>query len=208
MERKYEIRFCSCGTIHFIPTEKIDNALKNDKDLLWICGRCGAAVRIGADREPNWIDDSPDAPEEIFNMYSYDLNPNMHKQSISITPESFKNTKENKGLSEIFYSAGIQVPMMSGNAARMHNRHGEYFLDIWWPDWYKIERSDITKEEIMEFISKYKEDCKTVNMTRFIRETPKEYIELLAQSWCKEFNWDGTEYEKMHKQWLNKIHGK
>ena len=204
---KYEVRFCSCGTIHFIPEDKVDKALHEDKELLWICGRCGQATRIGADREPNWVDDSSDAPKEIFNMYSMSLNPNMFKESIVITPESFNTTKSQKGFSEIFYSSGITVPMMSGNYAKMHNPYGEYFLDIWWPDWYKIERSDITKEEIIQFIEKYKEDCKTVNMARFIRETQKEYLDILVRMWTKEFNWDGTEYEEAHKKYIDEIRG-
>lgn len=206
-QSKYEIRICKCGTIHFIPEEKIDKALEEDKELLWICGSCGQGTRIGGDREPNIYDEGPDAPEWIFNMYSIDFNPNTIHETLSISAEDFTTTDKRKGFSEIFYSTGIKVPMMSGMNAKQHNGANRYFLDIWWPDWYKIEGSDMTKEDILEFISKYKEDCKKVNMGAFIRQTPEEFLQILARTWMDEFDWTGTPYEKIHNDYINRIKG-
>ena len=31
---KYDVRICSCGRIHFVPNEMIDEAIENNKNLL------------------------------------------------------------------------------------------------------------------------------------------------------------------------------
>ena len=36
MNRKYDMRICKCGRIHMIPTEKIEKALEDNKNLLLI----------------------------------------------------------------------------------------------------------------------------------------------------------------------------
>lgn len=205
---KYEIRICKCGTIHFIPDEKIQKALEENKDLLWICGSCGQATRIGADKVPNIYDLGPDSPEYVYEMYSMNINPNEMKDSISINWKDFMMRGDKKPLSEIFYNVGIKVPMQTGYTAKCYNHANQYFMDIWYPDWYKIERKDITKEEILEFIEQHKKDCMKVNMNLFIRQTPKQYLEILAQTWMPEFDWTGTEYESLHRQWMNRLHGK
>lgn len=205
---QYEIRICSCGTIHFIPNEKVEKALQEEKNLLWICGTCGQGTYIGGDKEPNIWDDSPDAPEFCYNMYSTSLNPNSIHDSISITKETFDGTDKEKGISEIFYSPGIKVPMKSGSNARMYNSANQYFLDIWWPDWYKVERNDFTREDILNFIKEYKKDCQTINMSLFIHQTPEHLLKILAQCYMPEFDWTGTPYEKIHQEMLNKLHGK
>lgn len=47
MNRKYDMRICKCGRIHMVPNEKIEKALKNNRNLLLICAGCGTATLIG-----------------------------------------------------------------------------------------------------------------------------------------------------------------
>lgn len=69
------------------------------------------------------------------------------------------------------------------------------FSDRWYPDFYKIQRKDITVKEIMDFIDEYIHDRTTVNMDRFINETPDDILEELSGYWIEGLNWSGTKYE-------------
>lgn len=48
MSRK-DIGICTCGRIHFIDKDIIDEALELNKNTLIICGGCGRTYVIGAD---------------------------------------------------------------------------------------------------------------------------------------------------------------
>lgn len=208
MDNKYQIRVCSCGTIHFIPEDKIDKALEENKNLLWLCGNCGQGTIIGGDEEPNDFDDSPDAPDTIYSMYSVDFNPNGMHEFIEIQPSSFEQREGDKGLSEIFYSRGIKVPMKTGYNARYYNHANRYFMDTWAPDWYKIERKDITLPAIVEFIEDYRKECREISMPLFIRQTDEKYLKLLASNInFTEFNWTGTKYEELYRESYKKVFG-
>lgn len=188
--RKYDMRICGCGRIHMIPVEKVDNAIHADKNLGVICGGCGSILAIGADAHPDWVE--PD--KTCYDMYSFDVNLNEVHQTIDITPEAFTTGIMNmKPFSELFYSLGIKVPMMTGEYARSH--FCDYFCDMWWPDWYKVQRSDVTVDDFKKFIADYTHNQRTVNMDRFIRETPEEYLEEISHYWIKAFDWKGTKYD-------------
>ena len=47
MGSKYDMRICKCGRIHMVPSERRNKALEVNKDLLLICGECGASTLIG-----------------------------------------------------------------------------------------------------------------------------------------------------------------
>ena len=83
--------------------------------------------------------------------------------------------------------------MMTGMYATDYN-NGR-FSDRWYPDFYKIQRSDITVKEIMDFIDKYTNDRTTVNMNRFISETPEDMLEEISHYMIDGFNWKGTKWE-------------
>ena len=51
MEKKYDVKICNCGRIHFISNKEIDEAIKNKKELLMICGGGGKALSIGAEED-------------------------------------------------------------------------------------------------------------------------------------------------------------
>lgn len=183
---KYDMRICKCGRIHMIDNDKLNKALENNKDILLICGHCGNATIIGADIEPDYIDPS----KNCYMMYSMDFSVN---GDTSITPDIFIESKEHKAVQEIVYSHGIKVPMMTGEYATMYNC-GK-FADAWYPDFYHIRRPDITVEEIMDFIDKYNEDRHTVNMERFIFETPDDMLKIISHYLVNGLNWKGTKYE-------------
>ena len=182
-----ELRICSCGRLHFIDFEIIETALKNDKDVLLICGRCGRATMIGADRMPDyWID--PD--EEVYNMYSY----NAGDESFVLNASKFENADTTKGIYQVIYSVGKGVPMNTGSYANtcIYGR----FEDNWHPDFYHIERKGITIEEVMKFIDEWKQNKKTVNMARLLRELDDEELEMLSGYRLEGMDWKGTKYEK------------
>lgn len=182
-----EMKICKCGRIHLIPEEKIDNALEKNKNFVLICANCGESIVIGANIEPDWNDPEKDC----YMMYSYNLSDYKDK---SITKESFETTKKEKGIEEIYYSHGIKVPMMTGNYAT------DYFCgrfsDRWYPDFYNIERKDITVKEIMDFINQWKKDRITVNMNRFIHENKEEDLKEISRYYIKGLNWKGTKFER------------
>lgn len=192
MTRKYDMRICKCGRIHMVADEKLDKALENNKNLLLICAGCGNAILIGADIEPDWIE-----PEKTcYMMYSFEYS--KYKDS-EINPSSFESTEKHKGIEAIIYSHGYEVPMMTGMYATDY--FNGKFSDRWYPDFYKIQRNDVTVKEIMEFIDEYTHDRTTVNMARFISETPDEILEELSNYSIKGFNFKGTKWEK---EWNSK----
>lgn len=186
MSKKYDMHICSCGRIHMVPMEKLDSALEEDKELLLICGGCGAATRIGADIEPDWNEPNKDC----YMMYSRDFSSD---KSVSIVPEDFERTDSHKGIREIYYSKGIKVPMETGEYARSY--FNGTFSDMWYPDFYMIQRKGITVPEIMEFIDEYCRKRKTVNMDRFIREAPEDMLEEISHYLIRGLNWKGTKWE-------------
>ena len=184
--RKYDMRICKCGRIHMIEMDKLYEALHNNKNLLLICAGCGKATNIGADIEPDYIDPSKDC----YNMYSFEFS---NYKDAEIKAEDFETSENHKGIQEIIYSHGHKVPMMTGMYATDYN--GGRFSDRWYPDFYKIQRNNVTIEEIMKFIDEYTHDRTTVNMSRFIYETPDDILEEISHYHIPGFNFKGTRYE-------------
>lgn len=183
--KNYDIRICSCGRIHALPYKTLEETVysngENNKDIALICGRCGKIQIIGADYVPNYFDD-PKHPM-VYDCYTRDF----YCDSIrEITPESFdKPTK-------IFYSKGYGVPMMSGEYATAYDCK---FSDMTYPDLYELDRRDITPENVHQFIEDYNTKRTTVNMARFIRETPDDVLKDVSNRLIDQFDWKDTEYE-------------
>lgn len=187
MSNKYDMRICKCGRIHMINNDVLDNALQQDKNLLLICAGCGYATLIGADIEQDWIE----TDKTCYMMYSCGFS---ECKNTSINATDFETTEHNKGIFKILYSHGYKVPMMSGMYATDY--FNGKFSDRWYPDFYKIQRRDITVDEIMQFIDKYTHDRTTVNMNRFINETPDDILEEISHYCINGFDWKDTPYEK------------
>ena len=188
MKRKLEVRICKCGRIHFIKESEIHDAIKSDKDLLVICGGCGLVTRIGADKqidftEPHGI---------IYNMYSIQMG---EWNDFELTASSFETNDKQKGIYKVLYSNGKQVMMKTGYYARSYERGNDRFEDIWYPDFYKIERKDVTLKEVFTFIDIFKTERSTVDMDRLLRDLTDEEAEVLSHYLIKSLNWKGTKWE-------------
>lgn len=187
MKRKYDVHVCSCGRIHLVPIEKTDKAISKNKNLLFICSSCGAAKIIGADEEY----DEFEPGKKCYMMYSCSFSP---YKSASITTKSFYKNQKNKGISEIYYSHGVKVPMNNGfYATEYHN--GRFYDGRVIFNLYEIDRPDVTAEEVQAFIKKAREDASTVNMDRFIRETEEKYLKAISCLYIEGFNWENTPYK-------------
>lgn len=186
MKTKYDMRICKCGRIHMVDNSVLMKALNNNKNLLLICAGCGNATLIGADIEKNLFDEN----KTSYMMYACDFS---EYENASITVSDFTPTEKHKGIEEIVYSHGYRVPMMSGMYATDYSFG--MFSDRWYPDFYKIQRSDITVKEIMEFIDEYTHDRTTVNMSRFIRETPDDVLDEISRFMIEGLNFYGTKWE-------------
>lgn len=181
--RKYYMNICNCGKIHMIPINKITEAQNIDKDIILICADCGNATTIGADIDI------------VVNEYSI---PCFEHDNKEFTLADFNNTAVSKGIHKIIYNHGIKVPMNTGEYAN-HSYNGN-FADMIYPDFYKIQRKDVTAEEVMEFINTYHKNRTTVDMDRFIHENSDEILEELSHYAIEGFNyWKGTKYEKEWK---------
>lgn len=180
------MHICKCGRIHMVDNNKLEKALEQNKNILLVCGGCGKRSCIGADVGPDYYNPN----ETAYTMYSYDFYSDENKY---ITEKDFHESSHQKGISEIFFSAGIKVPMMTGMYATDYCNG--MFSDRWYPDFYKIQRPDITVDEIMDFINKYTKDRTTVNMKRFINETPDDMLDEISHYMIDGFNWKGTKWE-------------
>lgn len=186
---KFDVRFCSCGRIHFIPFDEVCAAVEQDKELWLICGGCGTTTQIGADIERDYND-----PEQVsYNMYSGTYS---EDKTFEITPDIFTGGKDHKSIYKIIRSAGYRPLMKTGMRACSFCHFGDFFEDIWYPDFYKIERKDVTVEEILEFIEKYRKDRVTVNMGTLLRELTEEELKCLSGYVIKGLDWTGTKYER------------
>jgi len=121
MENKYDVRFCSCGRVHFIDQIKVDQAIEKDKQVLVICNKCGNSFIIGADKiYDEYLD------QEIYNMYSYGM------RDTEITDLS--------KIDSIVFTAGEQIRMITGGQATYHG--SDCFID-----WETEKPKDISIEE-------------------------------------------------------------
>jgi hypothetical protein len=101
--RKYDVRFCNCGRVHFIENEKLEKVCnEQDKEILFICGHCGATTRIGLD---DYIDEG--------------------KAWYGISVNDFEITDVSK-IGLIVHSRGEQIRMETGGEATYH---GDTFID-------------------------------------------------------------------------------
>lgn len=115
---------------------------------------------------PSFCWDDPDTV--CYNMYSV---PFADYKDTRITASSF----ESEGIDQILFSNGLRVPMMNGYYASSY--HGGMFADCVFP----VEDN---------------EKRITVNMRRFIRETPDDMLEEISHYLIDAFDWSGTKYER------------
>ena len=189
MDRKYSMRICKCGHIHMVPEAKIDAAIKNDKVLMLVCRTCGDIQYIGADKTYDWFEEGN---KPVYNMFSCEAK----HDNFSIGQECFITDGESggRGINEILFSTGLKVPMLSGEFASQF--FYDRFYDNWYPEFNELTKPGITEKEIQEFIDKFHKNRSTVNMERFIKDTPDEYLREISGYIVRAFDWKGTKYER------------
>lgn len=194
--RKYDVHICGCGRIHFVLNSEIDSALEADKELWLVCGGCGKTTRIGADIEHDWLSDDPE--KMTYSMYSFEHG---NHEDYELTADSFATTDTHKGIYKVLRSVGERPAMMTGMPANGFDPFSHCFQDNWYPNFWKIERSDITKEEIFQFIEQWKKDHVTVNMGLLLIMLDDDKLDALSCYNIKGLDWVGTRYEKeWHKK--------
>lgn len=184
---KYDVRICKCGRIHFIENSLIDEALDQDKNLMFVCGGCGSVLLIGADRETDWNDPS----KTHFNLYTFE---NQEEQQVW-DATLFAGTDKKKAVSKIFYDKGIQVMMQTGYYAKYFDYGTGRFQDIWYPDFWRIP-DNATVEDYKSFIEQWRKDFVTVNMPNLLRTLTDEQAEALSHYHIEGLDWTGTKYQK------------
>lgn len=105
---KYDVRFCSCGRVHFINEEKVSKAIENNKEVLVVCNNCGNSFIIGADKQyDKYLDDN------CYMMYSH-----------SLRDTELDNLNN---IDSIVFTSGEQIRMMTGGEATYHGT--DVFID-------------------------------------------------------------------------------
>lgn len=147
---KYNVKFCSCGRVHFIDEEKISKAIENDKEVLVVCNNCGNSFVIGANKT---YDEYMD--EEVYMMYSYYMRD--------------KTIEDITKIDSIVFTSGEQIKMQTGGEATYH---GNCFID-----WKTKKSEDISNEEwekmrktvnIQHTINWIKDDEKLKEMSNYL----------------------------------------
>lgn len=187
-----EVRICKCGCIHFIDNDVISNAINNDKNILFICGQCGKAIIIGADRVPNWYKEKEDDPDECFDMYSYEAC--RGKEMLILDANSFSGKSDYKPIDKVIYDNGHVVFMETGYRATYFS-YNTGFEDMSYPDFIYHLDNMASASLIMNEINEYNKKRRTVRMRSIIDSLTDSENELLAKSRIKGLDYTGTKWE-------------
>jgi len=186
-----ELRICSCGCIHFIDSDVIENAITNEKNVLFICGQCGRATVIGADKYANpYMKDENDSPV-MYDMYSYEASKNF---AIDCTAFEKQGNDFHKPIYQILYDKGHVVFMETGYRATNYSSCSG-FSDTSYPDFlYRL--SFESAEQLRTLRDEYDSKRTSVRMNSLIRDLSDEENELLSKSYVKGIDYTGTKWER------------
>lgn len=198
----FDVKFCKCGTLLFVPQELVEKTIRSDKELLVICGHCGTARYIGAEHFE--YDDENGEHHNEYHMYTRDAY------------EDFVIDDSTEQKPVIFWTEGVRVPMKSHEYARSY--FSEQYADMWYPDaasylgdmklenfmplFEKMENGtadESEKERFMRFIKWmlphlesikfWKENHCKVDMARLNRELTPDQKKSLMRYVAPEFDW-------------------
>jgi len=148
---KYEVYFCSCGRVHFVDSEKLNDAIVNEKEILVICNNCGNSFVEGADKQEY-------DGEEGYMMYSYS------KRDTEINDTS--------KIDSIVFTLGEHIRMMTGGEAT-------YYGSGTFIDWETKKPNNVTDEEwevtrktvnVQHTINWIKDDNKLNHMSNYVTD--------------------------------------
>jgi len=146
---KYEVKFCSCGRVHFINIEKLNKAIEIEKEILVVCNNCGNSFVEGADKQEY-------DGEEGYMMYSYS------KRDTEINDTS--------KIDSIVFTSGEKVKMMTGGEAT-------FFGNGTFIDWETKKPDNVTDEEwevtrktvnVQHTINWIRDDNKLSHMSNYV----------------------------------------
>ena len=178
---KFLINFCSCGKIHFIKMDDVDTALINDHNILFVCGGCGNAAFIGADK--TIIDN-----KTTFELYQFCKN-----KDFEITAKDFESF-DGKPISKIIFSRGKHVFMKNGYVANHY--HNGFYRDTWFTGFDDLKKKGITEEEIKNILNKWEYESSTVDMNQLLNDLSDDELKELSGYAIDAFDWTGTKYER------------
>lgn len=165
MKKDINVEVCKCGTIHVVQSEKFINAINSDRNYLQVCRNCGATTVHG--KEYIGLNENGN---RVYTLYATEL----PDDRCGITIEDFDFSNGKKPFSEIYFSHGYKVPMMSGGYAN------EFKNSSFYENYSTTTRSH--------------EQAQTVDMDRFIKETPDEILDAVSRLWIFGINWKDTKY--------------
>ena len=148
---KYEVYFCSCGRVHFVDSEKLNDAIVNEKEILVVCNNCGNSFVEGADKQEY-------DGEEGYMMYSYS------KRDTEINDTS--------KIDSIVFTLGEHIRMMTGGEAT-------YYGSGTFIDWETKKPNNVTDEEwevtrktvnVQHTINWIKDDNKLNHMSNYVTD--------------------------------------
>lgn len=180
---KYNVYFCKCGHIHFIPYEELDAAYENDQEIVLVCTSCGHVVRFGADKMENaWKEEETD-PDIVYDMYTFDI-----REDFVMSPSSTCMPNTSKAFRKILFSGGVGVPMKTGYNANCFDPGSGMFYDMRYPD-RMYELTAMNSDELRNFLANWNQDMKTVNMNLLKRCLTDEQIKDLSGYAVRGFEW-------------------
>lgn len=165
--RKFEVRICKCGSVHFIPWQDIEDAIDQNKEFVVICNRCGSAVRYGAD----------DYFDEGKALYCFPLDKG------EITKDRFEAE-----FTKILYSEGVRVPMRTGQLADFYD--GNLFYDCQPCFWSSMLYECETIEEARAYYQERIALAKQVNIEWFMDKLDDDKRDALNHYYIKALRGD------------------
>ena len=146
------LHICRCGRLHFIEENSIPRLSSDGKVLLFICSRCGEAVRT-------WLDCIP-GNDEPFVMCSNIV------QNGEITEKSFSHHFEGTPINSVIIDEGKDVYMKTGSPATAYVDGHPYDLGHSLVEsLFSIRKTD-TVDEFLNGILQIKFKCSVVDSDR------------------------------------------
>lgn len=171
---RYDLRICKCGRVHFIPSEKIDNAIKNSKEIVLICPGCGTILHIGAD-----VQEDPYVGGECYMMYSYD------QKDGTITSANFDPAFNGRVIDEIIVDEGERVYMKTCRPAD-HYSFGKFY--DWGSDFPDIrDYANKPAADLIRDMDKFNRTREIIDIDMTLKFMSKEHSDYMNHPMAKAF---------------------
>lgn len=171
--KKYLVKVCECGHIHLINKKDLCKAIKNDAEILLICGSCGTTSLIGAEAD---IEVNPN--KTIHPSYTmYVMDNAINADSVDLAKTINLKSITQKDVCNIIYSKGIEVPMRTGGTARHYT--GKNFMDTDYPQFFE---DSLTEEMVCKFIKDWEVRRMKVDIYKLLDNLNEEQLEAITNA--------------------------